>query len=299
MSFQIISDGACDLPKSYVEENDIKLVPFYVSFGDEELHKEGSFITVEEFYTKMVENPSVFPKTSLPSVNDYIDVFTPFVEKNIPILCICTDLQLSGSFNSARMAKEVLEDKYDNAKIKVINSINITASQAVFVGEAIRMRDNGIEFEDCYERLEKLKEYGRIHFMVGSIDYLKHGGRIGKLAGFAAGALGLKPLIELKYGEVCSAGVARSRKKSIKQVLDYTKKFFERKNENPDDYVFCVGYGYSKEEGEEYRLKLHKSLQEYSNVKLEEIHMIQIGATIGVHTGPYALGHGFIKKYDK
>ncbi|MCO8194338.1 DegV family protein [Anaerofustis sp. NSJ-163] len=299
MSFQIISDGACDLPKSYVEENDIKLVPFYVSFGDEELHKEGSFITVEEFYTKMVENPTVFPKTSLPSVNDYIDSFIPFVKKNIPIICICIDLKISGSYNSARMAREHILDTYENAKIEVIDSTILTASQAVYVKEAVRMRDNGLSFNETYENLQRIKEFGRIHFTVGNVDYLKHGGRIGKLAGFAAGALGLKPLIELRYGDIYPAGVARSRKKSISQILAYTRKYFEESGENPDDFSFCVGYGYSKEEGEEFRKKLAKSLSEYSNVKEEDIDIIQIGATTGVHTGPYALGHGFIKKYDK
>ncbi len=299
MKFQIISDGACDLPKSYAEENNIKLVPFYVSFGDEELHKEGSFITVEEFYTKMVENPTVFPKTSLPSVNDYIDSFIPFVKKNIPIICICIDLKISGSYNSARMAREHILDTYEDAKIEVIDSTILTASQAVYVKEAVRMRDNGLSFNETYENLQRIKEFGRIHFTVGNVDYLKHGGRIGKLAGFAAGALGLKPLIELRYGDIYPAGVARSRKKSISQILAYTRKYFEESGENPDDFSFCVGYGYSKEEGEEFRKKLAKSLSEYSNVKEEDIDIIQIGATTGVHTAPYALGHGFIKKYDK
>ena len=299
MSFQIISDGACDLPKNYIEKNNIKVVPFYVSFGDEELHKEGSFITVEEFYTKMVENPTVFPKTSLPSVNDYIDSFIPFVKKNIPIICICIDLKISGSYNSARMAREHILDTYENAKIEVIDSTILTASQAVYVKEAVRMRDNGLSFNETYENLQRIKEFGRIHFTVGNVDYLKHGGRIGKLAGFAAGALGLKPLIELRYGDIYPAGVARSRKKSISQILAYTRKYFEESGENPDDFSFCVGYGYSKEEGEEFRKKLAKSLSEYSNVKEEDIDIIQIGATTGVHTGPYALGHGFVKKYDK
>lgn len=299
MNFQIISDGACDLPKNYIEKNNIKVVPFYVSFGDEELHKEGSFITVEEFYTKMVENPTVFPKTSLPSVNDYIDSFIPFVKKNIPIICICIDLKISGSYNSARMAREHILDTYENAKIEVIDSTILTASQAVYVKEAVRMRDNGLSFNETYENLQRIKEFGRIHFTVGNVDYLKHGGRIGKLAGFAAGALGLKPLIELRYGDIYPAGVARSRKKSISQILAYTRKYFEESGENPDDFSFCVGYGYSKEEGEEFRKKLAKSLSEYSNVKEEDIDIIQIGATTGVHTGPYALGHGFIKKYDK
>lgn len=299
MNFQIISDGACDLPINYIEENNIKVIPFYISFGEEELQKEGSIISVEEFYKKMVDNPDVFPKTSLPSVNDYIEVFTPYVEKNIPIICICIDLKISGSYNSAKMAKTYLEEKFENVQIKVIDSTVLTATQALYVMEAVRMRDTGVSFEQTYENLQRIKKFGRIHFTVGNVDYLKHGGRIGRVAGFAAGALGLKPLIELKDGDIFPAGVARSRKKSVSQLMALTKKYFEDNLEDPNDYAFCVGYGYSKEEGEEYREKLIKSLSDYSDISGADVKMVQIGATTGVHTGPYALGHGFIKKYDK
>ena len=81
MNFQIVSDGACDLPVEVLEENNISTVPFYVSFGEEELKKEASSMSVKDFYKRMVDNPNVFPKTSLPSVNDYIEVLELYICK--------------------------------------------------------------------------------------------------------------------------------------------------------------------------------------------------------------------------
>ncbi|WP_294468607.1 DegV family protein [uncultured Anaerofustis sp.] len=300
MNFQIVSDGACDLPKEVLKENNISVVPFYVSFGEEELQKEASSMSVKDFYKRMVDNPDIFPKTSLPSVNDYIEVLEPYIKENIPVICICIDLKISGSYNSASMAKSLLEDKYKDAKIKVIDSTVLTAAQGVFVMEAVRMRNDNIGFEEAYSKLEEIKSTGRIHFTVGNVEYLKHGGRIGRLAGFAAGALGLKPLIVLENGDIYPGGVARSRKKSISQLMKVTRKHFEAIGDTPDNYSFVVGYGYDEAEGYEYREKLFNSLKEYSNIDdMEDIKVLQIGATTGVHTGPYALGHGFVKRYDK
>lgn len=293
MKFQVISDGACDLSKEVVKDLNIKVVPFYVSFEGEEPYKEGEKLSVHEFYEKMVNNPNVFPSTSLPSVKDYMEIFEKYVKENVPVLCICISSHLSGSFNSATVAKEEIEDKYEGAKIQVIDSMLNTGTEGLLVREAVKMRDDGLDLDKAKEILEDLKMTGRIHFTVGDVEYLKHGGRIGGLAGFAAGALGLRPIIDFHEGEVHAAGISRSRKKSMKQMCSYTKKYFEQIGETPDDYEFIIGYGYDKVEGEEYRNFF------LDNANVKDAFLIQIGATTGVHTGPYPLGQGFIKDYRK
>ena len=86
MSFQIVSDGSCDLWEEIVREKDICVVPFYVSFDQEHYQKEQKELAVHAFYQQMVDNPQVYPRTSLPSVQDYVDAFEPHLEQGTDIL---------------------------------------------------------------------------------------------------------------------------------------------------------------------------------------------------------------------
>lgn len=296
LQFQIISDGSCDLSPEQAEQSNIKVVPFYVSFDKENYFKEVEEVGVREFYQKMVDNPDVFPKTSLPSIDDYINAFTPYVKEGIPVICLCTTSKMSGSFNSACNAKEILLDDYPDAKITVIDSTVITGLLGLFVMEAARMRDNGLSYEEAVEQLERIKGTGRIVFTTADISYLKSGGRLGKLMSIANNALKIKPLILFKEGEIFPSGIVRARKKSYDKLVEQTRKHFADSKENPNDYNFWVGYGYDKEEGEAFRERILADMKTYSNI--ENLDTFQIGATIGVHTGPHPLGIVFMKRYD-
>ena len=160
--------------------------------------------------------------------------------------------------------------------------------------EAVRMQKAGYSFEENVKRLEKIKSTGRIFFTIGGMEYLVHGGRVGKLMGIAGTTLGIRPLITLKEGEIFPSGISRSRKKSMQKVIELVRKHFHENGENPDEYSFVVGYGYDHEEAKEFRNEFLKSLKEYSSVK--EMDIFQIGATIGVHTGPHPIGVGLIRR---
>ena len=110
--YHIISDGSCDLPPELVKEKNITVVPFYVSFDGENYQREMVDISVRDFYQKMVDNPGVYPKSSMPSAQDYVDVFLPFVQEGTPIICICITTKFSGSMQSALNAKELILEDY-------------------------------------------------------------------------------------------------------------------------------------------------------------------------------------------
>lgn len=298
MNYQIISDGCCDLTADVIAKYNLHIVPFYISFDYENYYKEIEEMGIREVYDRMVGNPDVFPKTSLPSVQNYVDVFTHYVKQGIPVVCLCFTIALSGSYNSACNAKEIVEEEYPDAKIHVMNTMSGTVSQALMVVEAGRMQQAGVPYEQCVEILHKMKETSYIFFSVGSLDYLKHGGRIGRLAGMAASALSLKPLIVLDAGEVTSGGVARSRKKSYAKIMGLLKKYMEEHNQDVNEYVYKIGYGYDIEEGESFRQYVEKELRAMGLQEETPVDSLQIGATIAVHTGPHALGIGCIRKYE-
>ena len=290
---QIVSDGSLDLSREITNAMDIEVVPFYVSFDGETYKKEIDELDIREFYQEMVDHPDVFPKSSMPSVHDFYVVFEKYVKENIPVICICITEKFSGSLRSATTAKDMILEDYKDAKITVIDSTVNTVLQGLYVKEACRLRDLGLGYEEIVEAILPIRETGRIFFTIGSIDYLKHGGRIGKLKGLAASALKIKPLITLKEGEIFNSGITRNRVKSMKKVVDMTEEYLDEVNAKPGEYSFCIGYGYDYDEALQFRDMLKDMIRE--RLGIEEIGIYQIGATIGVHTGPYPLGIGIIK----
>ena len=136
MNFQIVSDGACDLLPEYTSRNNIKVVPFYVTFDGENYMKEGEGIGHDEFYRRMAENHEI-PKTSLPSMADYIDAFMPYVEDGIPVICVCISSKFSGSYNSACTAKDEILEEHPDAKIEIIDSTLNSMSE--YISRLVRL----------------------------------------------------------------------------------------------------------------------------------------------------------------
>lgn len=299
MDYKIVTDGSCDLPPELCREKNVDVVPFYVSFDSENYQKEIVEMPIRKFYEQMVADPATFPKSSMPSVQDYVDVFTPIVEAGKAVICICITTKFSGSFQSAMNARNMMLENYPDARITVMDSTLDTVLQGIFVLEAVAMYEAGLPYEQVIEKLENIKATGRIFFTVGNIDYLKHGGRIGKLAGIAGSMLGIRPLITLKEGEIFPSGLARSRKKSLEKVYELLWQYLQETAATPETYSICVGYGYDIEEGEEFRKGAVEFLNEKGfAVKDAQIAKYQIGATISVHTGPYPLGFGVIRKAE-
>lgn len=178
--YQIISDSACDLTELYVKKHNIEIVPLTASLDGETYLKDKTEINRKDFYTTMVENPNIFPKTSLPSVESFEAVFRKYAEQNIPVVCFTISIHLSGSYNSASMAKDVVEEDYPDAQIVVLDSQQDTVSQALIIDQVVRMQNDGIPFDTMIENTKKLMGTARIFFTVGSLDYLRIGGRIGK-----------------------------------------------------------------------------------------------------------------------
>lgn len=294
--YQIITDGSCDLGKELAEELGVEVVPFYVSTDGTTYKKEIEEVGVREFYEYMIQNPDVFPKSSLPAVTDYIDVFTKYAKQGIPMICVCITSKFSGSYNSAMNAKQMVEEDYPEAKIAVIDSTINTVLQGTMVIELVKNQKAGATYDEILAKIEEIKSTGRIFFTVDSIAYLAKGGRIGKLATAATGTLKIKPLIVLKEGEIFPFGICRGREKAKKKVVDQTIKYIRENGDNPDAFAINVGYGYDKEEGIEFQQNFIAKLKEFWPEAKAEVGILQIGATIGVHTGPLPLGFGIIKK---
>ncbi len=292
--FQIISDGSCDLPPELTAKKQIRVIPFYVSFDGTNYRKELEEIGIREFYQEMVNRKGVYPRSSLPSVQDYMDAFLPYAKAGIPMLVLCISTKLSGSMQSALSARELILEDYPDAKIRVIDTTLCTVLQGLLVLEAAAMQERGAGFGETAERIEAIKSTGRIFFTVGNLEYLQAGGRIGRVAGIAGSLLGIRPVITMKEGEIFPSGISRSRRKTLEKTIDLLRDCLQACGGAVKKYSLAAGFGYDREEAEEYRRLVVERLE--GLISLEELPLYQIGATIGVHTGPYPLGLGILER---
>ncbi len=296
-AYHIISDGSCDLPKELAAEKDITVVPFYVSFDDEHYLKENVEIGIRDFYQQMVDRKGVYPKSSMPSTQDYVDVFTPYAQQGTPVICICITTKFSGSMQSALNAKAIVGETWPEAEITVIDATINTVLQGLYVLEAVKLRDSGMGYRECVARLEEIKSTGRIFFTVGDMEYLKHGGRIGKVSAVAGSVLGIRPVITLKEGEIFPSGIGRGRKRTTEKAISLLLDYLEENGRAMGRYSIAIGFGYDYEEAVAFRERALEVLRGQGyDVGEGDIPIYQIGATISVHTGPYPLGFGIIEK---
>ena len=296
-AYHIISDGSCDLPPELAAEKNVTVVPFYVSFDDTHYLKENVEIGIRDFYQQMVDRKGVYPKSSMPSTQDYMDAFMPYAQKGIPLICICITTKFSGSMQSALNAKAIVRETLPEAVITVIDATINTVLQGQYVLEAVKLRDSGMPYDACVDRLEEIKSTGRIFFTVGDMEYLKHGGRIGKVSAVAGSVLGIRPVITLKEGEIFPSGIGRGRKRTTEKAISLLLDYLEENGRKIERYSIAIGFGYDYEEAVAFREHTLEVLKEKKyDISVTDIPIYQIGATISVHTGPYPLGFGIIEK---
>ncbi|MFR4987391.1 MAG: DegV family protein [Lachnospirales bacterium] len=288
-NFVILSDSSCDLPEDLKKEYNIDVVPFYVSFDKENYLKENIDININDFYKK-VTNEKIIPKTSLPSMEDYSNYFKKHLENGVDILCFTLCSELSGSYQSAINAANIMLEDYPDRKILVIDSKKATVAQGLLVIEASKMQKAGFSLEETYEKMESLKQEGIIIFTIDSLEHLQKGGRIGKASALAGSLLNIKPILLLLNGVLEPHSKVRGRKKSLSEVL---KIFDEYINEDISKYQIAIAHAYCKNEA----IELEKALNEKYNINLN-YPIFDIGITVGAHTGATAIGIGFIKKFD-
>ena len=289
-TYKILSDTSCDIPAAVLEQLDVTYVPFHVSFDTVNYLKELQDITPDEFYDK-INADKLYPKTSLPSVQDYMDAMEPVLKEGKDVFCICLTANFSGSYQSGVNAANILSEAYPERKIIVLDSACVTGSQGLLVYEACRMRDAGYSMEELLAVLDKQKYMTKINFTVDSLDYLQKGGRIGKAAALAGAILNIKPIIVVHDGELYPESKVRGHKKALKTIMDMTRNEIDSEKEH---------YRVLLVRGEKER---HATVEEMRQTLLAEGFDVMdeiwpVGITIGTHTGPTPIGICYIKKYE-
>ncbi|MCI9155305.1 MAG: DegV family protein [Lawsonibacter sp.] len=296
MKFHIVSDSSCDLGRKELKRLGVSMVSFYVAFEDEVYYREERDISTHDFYQMMADRPGVFPKTSMPTMEDYLEAFRPQAAQGVPILCICLNAAFSGSYQSALNAAAELKEEYPKAQIRVLDSTLATVLQGLFVEEAASLRDAGLPLDQAAEALAPLPATGRIFFTTSDLEYLRHGGRIGRAAAATGTLLKVKPLIGYKDAGLVSDGIAQGRKKSLIKVRELFYRHIQRENISLDGYRLATGFGLDREEHQAFAQSVYDGLLDLGHDRPEVKKPYQIGVTIGVHTGPTPIGVGLLRR---
>ena len=159
--FEIISDGACDLADEVVSKLGIRVVPFYVAYEEEKYLKEKVDVNVQDFYQKLVDDPTVFPKTSMPTVQDYTLEFERAYNQGKDVICITISKKFSGSLNSALMARDMFIDEHPDARVEVVDSTLLSCPQGLLVREIARMKQNGLSLDETLAKTEEIRSEER------------------------------------------------------------------------------------------------------------------------------------------
>lgn len=295
MKFHIVSDSSCDLGRERAQRLGVDLVSYYVALGDEVYYREEKDISTHDFYQRMADHPGVFPKTSMPTIQDYLDVFRPLAETGTQILCICLNGKFSGSFQCAQNARTALLEEFPQTRIYVMDSQLATVLQGQLVEQAVLLRDRDYSLEQAVEALEPIRSSGRIFFTTNDLDYLRHGGRIGKAAAATGSLLKVKPLIGYQDCGLVSDGIAQGRKKSLQRVRELFYRYVQHRELDLSQWRVVTGFGLDREEYDTFTDEVFAGLEE-RGFSLPRSQVYQIGVTIGVHTGPTPIGVGILRR---
>lgn len=278
MAVQIITDSTSDLTEQEQRELNVHMLHMRVIFEDG-VYTDGVDITKEQFYEKQAQ-AKILPKTTQVNPQEYCDAFEPLLENGDEVVAIIMSSRLSGTFQSAQIAKDMAKG---GERLHLVDSLNVTIGEGLLVREAVRMRDAGATGAQIAAALEELKHRVRFVAFIGTLKYLKMGGRISTSTAVLGTMLGISPVVAIVDGEVKSVGHVRGKQK----ILSYTLDFFR---EYPVDSRHCVVFGHSRclETMETYRDKCVQALG------IRDYAWDELGAVIGTHSGPGCYGVAYI-----
>lgn len=271
---KIITDGSCDLSHEVLNKFNINVVPLGVSFGEEH-YTAGVDIDNKEFYAKMKESKEL-PKTFCPSPENFCKEYQCKEDK---IIVIALSSKLSGTYNSASLARDLYLSEHKEKDIRVIDSMTGSIGAGLLLIKAAKMISEGKDIDEIVEAIENLKEKISFYGTLETLENAIKGGRINPLAGKIIGALNFKAIVQIKDGVVKPIDKARGESNSIKKVANYITSSIE----DTKDKILCLMHANCPE-------KAHKLLSIIEKThKFDEVYISEVGPVMGTYTSEGAV----------
>jgi len=274
---KIITDSTADLSKEIYDKYDIEVLPLLINFG-EESYLDGVEINPNKVFER-IEKDNILPTTAQVTPNRFIESYKKYLNEGYKIISIHMSSAMSGTYQSACIAKETLETK----DIAVIDSQNVTAALGILVIKAAKLREKGYDIEQMEEELNNIKEKIKVSIYFNSLEYLVRGGRISKTVGIVGGILGIKLILEIKHGLMSVKDKIRGNKKSIKKIISD----LERANLDEDVPVILIDVN---------NIEIKGALKDYMKINNVKFVECPVGSSVSIHSGPGCCGVVFFNK---
>lgn len=268
---KVVADSGADIPRHFVEDLDITVVPLSVNFEEERL-RDGVDLQPSQFYRRLADG--AMPSTTQPSPADFEAAYSSVAaEADVIISC-----HLSGALSGTMQSATIAANEFD-IPIHVLDTRSASLGQGIVAIEAARLAKAGRPVEEILERAHQIIEHQRVLFMVDTLEYLQRNGRIGRAQAFVGSMLNIKPVLTLEDGIVTPLERARGRRAAIERLLVHMER-------NRSDKPFRLGIMHANVPQEAAALRD----QILTRFTVEELTVTELGPTIGTHIGPGAMG---------
>lgn len=276
----LIVDSGCDLPVSVTGRAGVYVLPVKIGYANE-LYTDGVDIFAETIYERF---PAEIPKTSMPNVDEVCRIAERIKQDGYrQVIAVCMSSGLSGTCQVVKAALSEIED----LESFVFDTKNISIGSGFYglwVYDRIRA---GISFDDIVSVLKSKQADSKVFFYMDTLDYLKAGGRIGRVTGAVATVLGIKPIISCnEAGVYHTVTMIRGKKHSLAKLLESVVSTAEN-----EPVWLAVMHGGAKAEAVEMAKLLKDKVKNGRIIIVEK----QITASLAVHTGPGLVGVGVFK----
>ncbi len=266
---QIITDSTAYISRDYAKVNNIEIVPLSIELNGE-VAKEGYPGEFDEFFSRL-KSSNDFPKTSQPSAGDFVEAYKRAFERGDEIVAILFSSKLSGTYNSACLAAEIVGQE----KITVIDSETAVGNLKLLIEKAVKLSQNGASRQEIVDMVNTDKKNTSINLTVETLEYLKRGGRLSNSKAVIGTLLNIKPIIGLVDGILVPVDKVRGKKKAIEAIINMV----------PDE-VKRISIGHVQNYDEANKIK--ELLEE--RFKQAVVTVDEIGPVVGGHVGPNAIG---------
>lgn len=278
MGVRIICDSASDITQEQAKEWGITVLPLKILWEGEE-YLDGVTMKTRDFFEKLIETDEL-PTTSQLSPYDFDKVFQEVVDAGDTAVCFTISSKLSGTYQSANIAKEEYGDD-----IIVVDTLNAAIGEQILVKRAMELRDSGKSAQEIANIINEEKKNVKVIALIDTLEYLKKGGRISATAAMAGAVLNIKPVVAIEDGVIGVLGKARGSKNGNNKLMELVQK--ERIDFNRP---FLLTYAGLNDDLLQKYIKDSSSLYEG---KTQELEIVPLGSVIGTHVGPGAIAIAF------
>lgn len=215
MSYKIVVDSCCELPKEYLSDSRFERVPLGIEVGDYQILDDENF-NQTEFLQKVAAYPKC-PKSSCPSPERYMEAYHVDAEH---IYVVTLSSKLSGSYNSAQLGKNLYKETYGEKKIHVVDSESASGGETQIALKLMELEEAGCSFEETVEQITKFRDEMNTYFVLDNLETLRKNGRLSSVKAVVASTLNIKPVMGADKGTIIQRGQGIGMKKALAKMAD-------------------------------------------------------------------------------